>query len=319
MRHPPYHLRPNKAVIRLTLIDAIKCLDKLGNLSEYTYYGMGGPYLEEFRLLYGLSPEIKMVSIEEDENTYKRQKFHLPCGNLRLKKTQFKSFLARYESNNEKSIFWLDYTKLEYGNFEDFMTLLTKVSENSTLKISLRAEPKDFFDKRGEPEGSGAERFRRQFGALMPDPTADPPRGYGNFARLLQDMVQVASQKALPGALPLMFQPISSFYYSDGTNMFTLTGIVCQRNLRAVTRKAFQDLIFPNLGWTQPKHIGIPTLSTKERLHLQELLPCHRRAGSTLRQALGYLIDDNRHLTEKKLKQYADFHRYYPFFIQAVP
>ena len=319
MKHPPYHLRPNKVVDRLFLVEAIRRLDRLASLAEYTYYGLGGPYLEEFRLLYELCPEIKMVSIEEDEDTYRRQEFHLPCGTLRLEKSQFKSFLVRYESNDEQSIFWLDYTGLNYGNFEDFMALLGKVSENSMIKITLRAEPNDFLDKQNEKLGSGAERFRGQFGAVMPDSAADPPRSFFDFACLLQNMVQIAAQKVLPSTAPLVFQPISSFYYADGVGMFTLTGVVCRRDAAAATRKAFQDMDFSNLTWAKPKRIDLPILSTKERLHLQKLLPCRSGAGGILYAALGYLVDDDKPRTKAKLKQYADFHRYYPYFMKAVP
>ncbi|HKZ82095.1 MAG TPA: O-methyltransferase [Anaerolineae bacterium] len=321
MRHSAYQLRPNKAVDRLFLIEAIRRLDRLARLREYTYYGLGGPYLEDFRLLYELYPEIKMVSIEEDADTVKRQEFHLPCAveTLTLEKAKFKSYLAHYEPNDKKSIFWLDYTGLSYGNFEDLMVLLGKVSEKSMVKITLRAQPSDFIDQQNESLGSRAERFRRQFGALMPDSAADPPRDFWDFACLLQDMVQVAAQKALPGAVPLMFQPVSSFYYSDGTGIFTLTGVVCRRDAAAETKKAFEDLHFCNLTWAKPKHIDVPVLSTKERLHLQNLLPCSSSAGRTLREALGYLIDKDRESTEAKLKQYADFHRYYPYFMRAVP
>ena len=301
------------------LVDAIRRMDRLERLSEFTYYGLGGPYLHDFRLIYELFPEIKMVSIEEDEDTYRRQEFHLPCGSLKLERMQFKSFLTRYDPNDEKSIFWLDYNDLGYGNFEDLMALLSKVSENSMVKITLRAEPSDFFDKQNETPGSGAERFRQQFGAVMPDSAAPPPLGFRDFVCLLQEMVQVAAQKALPGAVPLMFQPVSSFYYSDVSGMFTLTGVVCRRNAVPEIRKAFQDLHFRNLSWAKPKAISVPVLSTHERLHLQKLLPCQSGAGRTLREALGYLIDKDRESTEAKLKQYADFHRYYPYFIEALP
>jgi hypothetical protein len=303
----------------MSLVEEIRRLGKLASLPEYTYYGLGGPYLEDFRILYERCPEIKMVSIEKDEEIYKRQKFHLPCGTLHLKNVQFKSFLALYEPNNEKSIFWLDYTGLDYGNFGDFMALLTKVSEISMIKITLRAEPRDFNDKLNESLGSGAERFKRQFGAIMPDSAADPPRQFRDFACLLQDMVRVAAQKALPSAGPLMFQPVSSFYYCDGTKMFTLTGVVCRRDSVATTRKAFQDLHFCNLTWAKPSHIDVPYLSTKERMHLQNLLPCRSNAGRTLRLALGHLVDEGISQTEAKLKQYADFHWYYPYFVRAVP
>jgi len=313
MKHPPYHLRPNKAVDRLTLIDAIKRLGKLNDLSEYTYYGFGGPYLEDFRLMYEFYPEVKLISIEGDEETYKRQKFHLPCRvfHLKLKYTTFKSFLAQYEANDKKSIFWLDYTGLEYGLLDDFMSLLGKVAANSIIKVTLRAEPRDYIDKQDE--------FRRKFDDLMPDPSADPPLALVDFAYLVQEMIQIAAQKTLSGEMPLMFLPLSSFYYTDGTGMLTLTGMVCFRAEQNGIKKSFKDWEFANLEWRKPKAIDVPMLSTKERLQLQRLLPLSANAGKILRKSLGYLIDEDIRKTDIKLRQYADFHRYFPYFMKATP
>lgn len=75
-----------------------------------------------------------------------------------------------------------------------------------------------------------------------------------------------------------------------------------------------------NFDWKEPRRIDLPVLSTRERLHLQHLLPVSEKAGKVLREALGYLIEGNdRKATEKKLKQYADFHRYSPYFIRGIP
>jgi hypothetical protein len=313
VKNPAYHLRPNKAVDRLTLIDSLKRIAKLSDLANYTYYGMGGPYLEDFRLLYEFYPEIRMVSFEDKPETFKRQIFHAPCrpARLKLEKIQFRSFLTQYDPRGEKSIFWLDFTGLEYGNFEDFMTLLGKVAEKSVIKITLRAEPRDYFDK--------PEEFRKKFAAIMPNPDADLPRNADAFASLVQEMIQIASQQVLSSAMPLEFQPISSFRYSDGTNMLTLTGIVCLRSQRARVRGAFASWELANLDWHGPTLIDVPVLSTKERLHLQRRLPQRLNAGKTLRLSLGYLIDDDIPRTEIRLQQYADFHRYFPYFMKAVP
>ena len=266
--------------------------------------------MEDFRLLYEFHPEIKMVSVEEDEETFKRQKFHLPCGTLTLKRERFKSFLMRYEAKDQKSIFWLDYTGLNYGDFEDFMMLLGKVAANSMVKITLQAEPRHYLHKPDE--------FRRKFGALMPDRSANPPRVPEGLAELVQQMLQIASQKALPSASPLMFLPISSFFYSDGTGIFTLTGVVCLRTEEANLRQIFRPWEFVNLDWNKPRRIDVPMLSTKERLHLQHRLPS-KNAGGALRHALGYLIDEDAESTELKLAQYAEFHRHFPYFMKAIP
>ena len=313
MKHPPYHLRPNKAVDRLMLIEAIRCLGRPNELALYTYHGFGGPYLEEFRLLHEFFPEMKMVSIEENADTYKRQRFHLPCGKIKLLDRDFKSFLAQYDSRDKKHIFWLDYTGLEYGIFEDFMDLLGKLTIGSVLKVTFRAEPGDYTKKKSE------EEFKAKFGAVLPDPNISPPRDFEEFAKLLQEMLRIAAQRVLSSATGIIFQPVSSFCYADGPGMFTLTGIICQRSERKQVRSLFSGWPFRNLNWGRPRRIDMPFLSTKERLHLQKHLPCKRYAGRTLLKVLGYNIDENRLKTENKMKQYADFYRYYPYFVRAIP
>ena len=315
MSQPAYHIRPNKAADRLTLIDAIRLVVKPRELSDYTYYSMGGPTLEDFRLIYEFYPEIKMVCIEQDPEIYKRQRFHLPCRfhHLKLEHTSLKSFLAQYEAKDQKSIFWLDYTNLELGHFDDFMGLLGKVGANCIVKITLSCDPRDY------KKPDQAEDFRKKFATLLPNTSDPPPIRADKLALLMQGMVQIASQKALPSAMPLMFLPVSSFYYSDGAGIFTLTGVVCRRVEEKDFRKALEKWPFANTNWNEPIRINVPSLSTKERLHLQRHLPSGGKAGKSLRRALGYLIDEDTEQTEIQLQQYADFHRYFPYFIKAIP
>lgn len=315
MRQPAYHLRPNKAVDRLTLIEVIRLFTKKTDLSRYTYYSLGGPTLEDFRLIYEFYPEVRMVCIERDEQIHRRQRFHLPCrsNRLRLVHESFNSFLTHYEAKDEGSIFWLDYTGLQFTHFEDFMELLGKVGSSSIVKITLRSNPRDY-----ETEEQ-VEKFKKKFSAILPDHSEPLPTRLDGFATLLQKMLQIASQRALPSAMPLMFLPISSFYYMDGVGIFTLTGIVCDRNDEASIRNLFRKLRFVNLNWGEPTKIDVPNLSTKERIHLQRHLPRAGNAGKALTRALGYLINGNRDETELQLQQYADFHRYFPYFIKAVP
>ncbi len=321
MKYPAYQLRPNKAVDRLTLIDAIKHVGKLHNLSEYTYYGFGGPTLEDFRLLYEFHPEIKMISIEGNDEVYKRQQFHAPCRTVHLKieKAEFNSFLVQYEAKERKSIFWLDYTGLKYAHFDEFMVLLGKVSPGSIIKITLRCEPRDYFSKDEAEDTRKRQEFQEEFQEVLPRPSEEPPNRFADFAKLLQDMIQIAAQKALSSVTLLKFVPISSFCYADGAGMFTLSGIVCLRSQQATIRTAFRTWHLANLNWNKPRVIDVPTLSTQERLHLQRRLPRGANAGRILRNSLGYLIDSSVGRTEAKLQQYADFHRYFPYFMKAIP
>lgn len=314
MSHPPYPLRLNKAIDRFTLIETIRKLERISALSEYTYYSFGGPYLEDFRLLHEFCPEIRMVSIEEKPQTLLQQKFHLISKKLELREISLSAFLAEYDADNKKSIFWLDYTKLSLSEIEEFQSLLGKVAINSIIKITLQAMPRDY-------NGSKASKFREQFSAYMPDPSIDPPPLTEDYATLLQDMLQIASQRIYPANGEVVFQPLTSFYYADGTTMFTLTGIVCKRIDRKNIRSIFKSWDCSNLDWGRPKEINVPFLSTKERFHLQKHLPLKNNSGKRLYSALGYTLDgkDDPDATIDMLKQYARYYRYYPYFVKAEP
>ncbi len=226
MRHPAYHLRRNKMADRFAFIEAISRLGRLAprGLRDYTYYGLGGPYLEDCRLLYEFCPEVRLVSIEKDEETRKRQKFHRPCRTLRIIPADVTSYIAQFNPTNNKSVFWLDYTDLEYSCFEDFKALLTAVLPGSMIKVTLRAEPTDYWSGT-KKKIRQTEEFRAKFASVMPISGLDPPKMLRRFADFLQRMVQIAAQQALPpAASPMTFIPVSSFCYSDGTGMFTLTG-----------------------------------------------------------------------------------------------
>ena len=316
MRVPAYQLRPNKAVDRFIFMEAIRRLEPPGALAEYTYYGMGGPYLEDFRVLYELCQDIGMVSIEMNEEVYKRQAFHRPCRTLELQNLDIFDFVDRYDSAGTKSIFWLDFTGLEYRHFECFSQLLHKLEEGSVLKITLRAQAKDHFDQ--------AETFFKDFEALFPHSTARVPKTNEEFGKLVHDMLRIAAQQAVEGLfdadrLPIIFQPITSFFYSDTTYMLTLTGIVCSSGTVETFRGAFEGWEFANLDWEGPKRIDVPALSTKERLHLQRKLPPEQPAGDILLQTLGYLLVRTEAATKRQLEQYSTFHRHYPHFIRASP
>ncbi len=319
MSQPPYHLRQNKTVDRLLFVDAIHRLRLLGDLNDYTYYSLGGPYLDDFRLVYESFPEMKMVSIEIDEEIYKRQHFHLPCGNLALQHTDLSSFISQYSAGDAKSLFWLDNTGLKFSHFDDFKMLLQKVATGSMIKITLEAAFERVFGRKDEIQKNTAQ-FREQYSAILSESELVVPIGAYEFASLLQKMLRIAAEQALPTSAKIVYQPVSSFFYRDGAAMVTLTGVVCFTDDIPSVRKVFESWHFANLDWADPKKIDLPVLSTKERLHLQKYLPCVQDAGATLHNALGYLtVEDSEKRTVEQLAQYAEYHRYSPFFIRGVP
>ena len=310
MRHPPYHLRVNKAIDRFLLVEIIDILKKYCEISDYTYYGFGGPFLEDCRLIHNRCPKIKIVSIEKNEATFKRQEFHRFSKNLYLKRTDFASFLANFSSDG-KEIFWLDYTNLRLRHFEDFRNILVKVSENSIVKITVQAELP-------EPSSNGLsawEKFQREYGQVLPASTRQTDIATRfRFVKLLQDMFQIASQQALLESGESVFQLLDSAHYNDQTEMLSITGMVCNKNDVSKIRRWFKNWAFSNFDWEEPRKIDVPTLSAKERLHLEKYLPTKAKTGRSLARALGYRIDNSASGHLEKLKQYEDFYQYYPYF-----
>lgn len=315
MSHPAYHLRPNKAIDRLLMLEAIRYFVPQHKLDGYTYYSLGGPLLEDFQVLHNAMPGMRLVSIEELPQTLKRQKFHQPCGSIKLVESDFKSFLAAEDFSQSKNIVWMDFTGLKYDDIDQFMGLLPKLPCESIVKITLRCDP-GIVGRGKLPE---QEAFREAFSGVWPGGWTIAGIGsHKDYSAFLLAMMRVASTRAL-AATTNCFMPISSFYYDDGTKMFTFAGMVVSRPQLADYQEKISGWAFANTDWKRkPDNIDVPTVSAKERLHLQSVFPIKTKIAGTLRKRLGYHLDENRAKSNKFLEQYAIFYRFYPSFIRAA-
>ena len=68
----PYRLRPNKAVDRELFLSLLMRLAPKFALERYHYVGLGGPFLEDFRMIHGRLGIAKMTCIETEEQVHKR-------------------------------------------------------------------------------------------------------------------------------------------------------------------------------------------------------------------------------------------------------
>ena len=307
MKHPPYHLIVNKAIDRFLLVELVNILGKQVKLSDYTYYGFGGPFLEDCKLIHDQCPEIKIVSIEKNTETFKRQQFHRFSKKLELRQEDFTSFISDFSSTGGE-VFWLDYTNLRYAHFDVFMSVLERISENSIVKITIPAEY----------NGLDWERFQRDYNQVLPascnETSISRPLP---FIKLLLEMLQIASQQALPAAREEIFQILDSSHYNDQSKMLSVTGIVCNKSQSSQVLDWFKNDCFLNPSWDSPRRIDVPILSIKERMLLERYLPTNAKTGRYISQVLGYRIDDTNEANIEKLKQYEGFYQYYPYFARV--
>ncbi|HOC92730.1 MAG TPA: hypothetical protein PKH33_10225 [bacterium] len=305
MNHPPYHLRLNKAVDRNLLIEVLSKLSNNYTLSNYTYYGLCGPFLEDCRLINTFYPNIKMVSIEQNEETYKRQKFHKFTKRLELHHASLNDFITTYSCTG-REIFWLDYTDLKIERFLEFNKLLDRGCNGTIIKLTLRANREQ-----------GVESFKEIFQSLLPSAVSDQYIKK-SLPELIQKMIRKSVEGILPASNGIVFQPISSTYYSDGTDMLNVTGIICELGNVDMVKGLFATWKFANTEWEAPHKIKLPVLSIKERLHLEHLLPDENNTERNLATKLGYMIGESEAENSEMMRQYADFYKYYPYFTKVA-
>lgn len=328
MKHPPYHLRTNKSVDRLLLVETIRALGSAEDYQDFTYYSLAGPFLEDLRVIDHFFPRMRVISFESNFQTHQRQELHRFNSALTLLNTTLTDFLAHNTIESNKSIFWLDYTGLEFSHFGQFQSVLDKVAHGSIVRITLRAQPViDLFplEKRLLPaeltrmKEEMQQDFYKEFLDVLPSEEIDAFANLQNYARMVQLMIRRAASNLLDsGGTKNTFLPVQSTRYDDNTQMLSVTGVVCQREDKTAYQEKLSGVRFASFEWEEPTELNIPALSLKERLRLENRLPVADRsqAGDILHEALGYNIDRSVAVSKKRLAEYAYYYRDYPHFVK---
>jgi len=329
MKHPPYHLRSNKAVDRLLLIDLLQ-RSNVGDGSGFHYYGFGGPFMEDFRLIYNNFPNIKLTSLEKNRDTIKRQKRHLPSKRIRLVASDATSFLSTFEDSGDRAIIWLDYTSFKKTCLENFRQCLEILADDSICRVTITADvPGEIRklllvsslerdDSWQEKLDNEMNQFRLDFGEYVPATISmENFTSQQSYVELVVSMFQLAAQSALPAAAGRIFQLLSLAKYSDGSHtMLSITGSICSCKKAAKWKSSIKRWRFHRFDWQEPVDIDLPDLSIAERIALESHLPLRRPSGRLLARVLGYRIDDSTEKSLGMLERYSEFHRYYSTFIK---
>lgn len=314
MIHPNYQFRINKSVDRLLFIELLKRIDSLTNIKfcDYNYYSLGGPFMEDFRLMYQNFPDMNFVCIENDAETQKRQKFHRPCKNISFYNGLISDYLTSYEPTG-KDIFWLDFTSFKISDLKTFQEVLSKIEKNGIIKITLNVESPFKKISDDKKRTLAIDEFKEQFREYLPISVNASSFRQANFYELAQEMLRIAAQGILISS-NLTFQILSSFWYADGAAILTLTGVVVETKDRKKIINSIKGWKHENTNWDSPHKINVPGLTLKERLTVEQLLPTKTMSVKALVKRLGYEIGNGLEDSEEQLKQYAEFYRFYPLF-----
>jgi hypothetical protein len=325
-----YHLRENKAIERNLFIDLLAIVGRVKNISEYTYSGFGGPFLEDFKAIHSALRISKMNSIEMDENVWQRQAFNRPSTFIALHNCKSGDFLRSHEFI-DGNIVWLDHTSPKglYEKLSDFQLLVSKLGKYDVAKITLNANAGTLGNS--DQENGSAHRLKKLLDRLGDYGRSDleeddvlPRRYPTTLMRAVQNAVGRLSTRKSGD----YFQLLSAFVYQDGMHkMLTVTGVILdaksdQDKVWFFEKSRIDHWLFKNLDWSPPQMISVPALSMKERMTLDAALPVSKdlNAGDHLVSTLGYCPSEvgNELDARQLLKNYAMLYRAYPLFSRVV-
>ncbi len=296
----PYRLRPNKAVDRELFLSLLTRLAPSLAVEAYHYVGLGGPFLEDFRLVHARLGILKMTCIETEAQVHKRQVFNRPISSIDCVHMTLESYLDETEIDTP-AIIWFDYTEPKgiTTQIERFVRTIGSVPIGSVLRITLNANPTslgtpDAKDLSVEMDGDASEdrdvkptiqewrlaRFKERIGEYFPSGLAAEGMTFKTYGLSLLRALKLAVDTQVLSLPDRRIVWALATHYADGQAMVTAALVVAPRDDSSI-----QELV---QGWEffttpdAPHRLDLPALSTLERLTMESNEDAKTRLGFEL-------------------------------------
>jgi hypothetical protein len=319
----PYRLRPNKAVDRELFLSLLMRLAPKLALEKYQYVGLGGPFLEDFRLVHARLGISRMTCIETEEEVHKRQLFNRPIASIECVHRTLEDYLDETEFE-APAIVWFDYTEPKgiTTQIERFARTIGTVPLGSVLRVTLNAnpaslgkpEPKDIsVEADGDVSEDRAQkptvqewrlaRFKERLGALFPSGLTADGMTFRTFGTSLLRALKLAVEKEALSFRDRRVVWALATHYADGQAMVTAALVVCPSD-----DKAIEELV---KGWEfyttteAPHRLDLPALSTLERLTME--------SNGNAESEMGFELPKSD-MGENPFEVFKKFYRIYPHF-----
>lgn len=321
----PYKFRPNKAVDRELFLDLLSRLAAPLRLDRYEYIGLGGPFLEDFRIIHNRLGISEMVCIESEEAVHRRQLFNCPVPSIKCVHSSLEDYLDS-KIFERPAIVWFDYTDPQgmTDQIERFARTIGEVPINSILRITLNSNPGSLgkpdpnevsircsgVDNESDPRPTEQEwrlaRFRERLGSMFPSDLAPEGMTYKQFGKSVLAALQIAVDRDLLNHADRKVIWTLATHYADGQPMVTATLIVA-----AVDDERVNSLI---ADWPfaskveEPLKLDMPALSAIERHTMETDLDAADRMGYSLPKS---------DMGENPYTSFRRFYRMYPQFARV--
>lgn len=319
----PYRLRPNKAVDRELFLSMLMRLAPALSLEKHHYIGLGGPFLEDFRLVHARLGVARMTCIETEEEVHKRQLFNRPIASIECVHETLENYLDGHDFECP-AIVWLDYTepKAITEQIERFARTIGTVPMGSILRITLNANPESL----GKPlpndisveVGDAASgdralkptvqewrlaRFKERVGQLFPSGLSPEGMTHKTYGSSILRVVKLAVEKEALNFRDRQVVWSLATHYKDGQAMVTAALVVCPADDNSI-----RDILD---GWEfrstpdAPHRLDMPALSTLERLTME--------SDDDARAKLAFSLPKSD-MGEDPIDVFKKFYRIYPHF-----
>ncbi len=272
---------------------------------------------------------MNMFSIESEKIVYQRQLFNTPYSCISVNNTVSSSFITDY-NQDANSILWLDFAdsrahREQLGEFESF---LTKAWSGDIVKITLNANPGALVDGSQTNKVTGKryladelnqarlDKLKTRIEDFLPKNVTPNDMKKDSYPALLHNVIKYVSSKAMASRPDsTVFQPLTSFYYSDsGNQMMTMTGAILEeeRVKSFIDETKLANWNLSTLEWGSCKKISVPPLTSKEKSFIDQMLP--NSSTSDIIDALGFSFAEDDKLNQEMVEGYRQYYRYYPSF-----
>lgn len=319
-----YKLRPNKSVDRELFLSLLTRLAAPLKLENYQYIGLGGPFLEDFRMVHARVGIKDMVCVDSDEGTHHRQVFNRPIESVECVHSTLEDYLDAAEFENPV-ILWLDFTdpRQIQSQIELFTRQVEELPNKSILRITLNANPSSL----GKPDptevsvslaGEEAsdtlpnekewrlERFKARLADYCPADLGPGDMSQKEYGKTLLRILCLAGEKAALSVRNRSVVWCLATQYSDGQFMVTATVLIAEEEGIDV-EELVDNWEFRSIP-EEPHIIDLPALSMLERLTMESF--------NDPREKLGYDLPTS-YMKRDPFETFKKFYRVFPHFTRV--
>jgi len=334
----------NKYIDRQLFLEVLEFVGRYQSLLDCAYLGMGGGFLEDFRVIHQAFGICKMLSFDLDEWVISRQLVNRPYGFVQCETASSTEIIDRFDAirtemvgPDGKVIVWLDYTQPgdRRLQLEDLEGLVGELNHGDVFRITLNAN-------RSSLETNDQYQFAKQAGRTKHPTLAewwhdklvqqldDYMPAERNDAQFLESesefvitLIRAIKRSALNGLTSrpeLIVEPLLAVTYADGQRMMTFSGLV----LRADQRDTFRQVARwaewpyqPGENWDWYLSLAVPHLSIRERqqIHGKMYSIAWPFAAQLVDFRLAEAVEDHTELVGQYLRHYHRYPTFAPFDI----